>query len=135
MERGITLKMLYNYTKNPKNHNACTIIYIFMYIFILYIKTLGVLVSFCTSESSSGADPGGGGCAPHPPKIGKNMIFWRKIVIFHTKYLKKNFAPPSARRIFFKFTPPNLKSWIRPCSSQIFLLVKVKTDLCQQEFA
>jgi hypothetical protein len=25
---------------------------------------------------------GGGG-----PKIGKNMIFWRKIVIFHTKYL------------------------------------------------
>jgi hypothetical protein len=29
---------------------------------------------------------GGGGRAP---KIGKNMIFWRKIVIFHTKYLKK----------------------------------------------
>jgi hypothetical protein len=28
-------------------------------------------------------DPGGG--AP-PPKIGKNMIFWRKTVIFHTKY-------------------------------------------------
>jgi hypothetical protein len=25
--------------------------------------------------------------APLPPKIGKNMIFWRKIVIFHTKYL------------------------------------------------
>ena len=24
--------------------------------------------------------------APPPPKIGKNMIFWRKIVIFHTKY-------------------------------------------------
>jgi hypothetical protein len=24
-----------------------------------------------------------------PPKIGKNMIFWRKIVIFHTKYPKK----------------------------------------------
>ena len=28
-----------------------------------------------------------------PPKIGKNMIFWRKIVIFHTKY-PKNFARP-----------------------------------------
>ena len=31
---------------------------------------------------------GGGGRtrrAP-PPKIGKNKIFWRKIVIFHTKY-------------------------------------------------
>ena len=31
----------------------------------------------------AGADSGGGG-----PKIGKNMIFWRKIVIFHTKNLK-----------------------------------------------
>ena len=33
----------------------------------------------------------GGGGAPGarpPPKIGKNMIFWRKIVIFHTKYPK-----------------------------------------------
>jgi hypothetical protein len=28
----------------------------------------------------SGEDPGGGG---------KNMIFWRKIVIFHTKYPNK----------------------------------------------
>ena len=29
----------------------------------------------------SGADPGGVGGAP---KTGKNMIFWHKIVIFHT---------------------------------------------------
>jgi hypothetical protein len=35
----------------------------------------------------TGADPGGAGCA-RPPKIGKNMIFLRKIVIFHMKYLK-----------------------------------------------
>jgi hypothetical protein len=37
----------------------------------------------------TGADPGGGGGRTRraPPKIGKNMIFWRKIVIFHTKYL------------------------------------------------
>ena len=34
---------------------------------------------------------GGGGGA----KIGINMIFWREIVIFHTKY-PQNFAPPSA---------------------------------------
>jgi hypothetical protein len=35
---------------------------------------------------------GGRGAHPAraPPKIGKNMIFWRKIVIFHTKY-PKNF--------------------------------------------
>ena len=31
---------------------------------------------------------GGGGGPPPPPKIGKNMIFWRKKVIFHTKYPK-----------------------------------------------
>jgi hypothetical protein len=36
------------------------------------------------SGQYTGADPGG-----RPPKIGKNMIFWRKIVIFHTKYPKK----------------------------------------------
>jgi hypothetical protein len=36
-----------------------------------------------------GADPGGGTHpARAPPKIGKNMIFWRKIVISHTKYPK-----------------------------------------------
>jgi hypothetical protein len=35
----------------------------------------------------SAADPGGGGGGgERPPKIGKKMIFWRKIVIFHTKY-------------------------------------------------
>jgi hypothetical protein len=41
-------------------------------------------------KSNTGADPGGGGApgAPPPQKIGKNMIFWRKIVIFHTKYPK-----------------------------------------------
>jgi hypothetical protein len=48
----------------------------------------------------------GGGAHPAraPPKIGKNMIFWRKIVIFHTKY-PKIFAPPSAigkNKIFWR---------------------------------
>jgi hypothetical protein len=43
---------------------------------------------------AAGADPGGAPGAG-PPKIGKNMIFLHKIVIFHTKYLQ-NFAPPSA---------------------------------------
>ena len=33
-----------------------------------------------------------------PPQLEKNMIFWRKIVIFHTKYPKS-----------FKCAPPNLK--------------------------
>jgi hypothetical protein len=41
------------------------------------------------SLNTTGADPGGApGAPPPPPKIGKNIIFWRKIVIFHTKYPK-----------------------------------------------
>ena len=62
----------------------------------------------------------GGGAHPArtpPPKIGKNIIFWRKIVIFHTKYPKKFRA--SLRSVHFFLSapppPPNLKSWIRPC--------------------
>ena len=48
--------------------------------------------NFNKPSHNPGADPRGGGGrapdAPPPPKIGKNMIFWRKIVIFHTKYTK-----------------------------------------------
>jgi hypothetical protein len=41
------------------------------------------------SSYITGADPGGGRTRrATPPKIGKNMIFWRKIVIFHTNYPK-----------------------------------------------
>ena len=53
------------------------------------------------------------------------MIFWRKIVIFHTKY-PKIFAPPFARRIFFKCAPPNLKSWIRPWNRKFEIRKKIK---------
>ena len=77
-----------------------------------------------------------------PPKIGKNMIFWRKIVIFHTKYPKnvraslrnwkkydflaynRDFSheiPQQFLRLpplsaIFLSAPPNLKSWILPCT-------------------
>jgi hypothetical protein len=42
-------------------------------------------------QISSGADPGGWGApgAHPPPKIGKNMIFLRKIVIFHTRLRRR----------------------------------------------
>ena len=54
----------------------------------------GVFLCFVClrSVSCAGADAGGRGAHPAraPPQIGKNMIFWRKIVIFHTKY-PKNF--------------------------------------------
>ena len=37
----------------------------------------------------SGGIQGGGTPGARPPKIGKYMIFLRKIVIFHTKYPKR----------------------------------------------
>ena len=43
------------------------------------MKLVGILIQ------QSGWIQGG----VHPPKIGKNMIFWHKIVIFHTKYPNK----------------------------------------------
>ena len=66
--------------------------------------------------SFTGADPVGGAPGAHPPKIGKNKIFWRKIVIFRTKY-PKNFRASLRSAQFFQVRPPppNLKSWIRPC--------------------
>jgi hypothetical protein len=42
-----------------------------------------------TNVVTTGVDPGGWGDTRRaPPKIGKNKIVWRKIVIFHTKYPK-----------------------------------------------
>jgi hypothetical protein len=48
---------------------------------------------------AAGADPGGGGGAP-PSKIGKNKIFWHKIVIFHTKYPKNLHASLRSAQFF-----------------------------------
>ena len=43
----------------------------------------------------AGADPGGVHPARAPPKIGKNMIFWRKIMIFsHEIPQKFSHLPP-----------------------------------------
>ena len=54
---------------------------------------LGVILQYLitTIFNQTGADSGGGTHpvrAPPPLKLEKNMIFWRKIVIFHTKYPK-----------------------------------------------
>ena len=49
-----------------------------------------------------------------PSAIGNNMIFWRKIVIFHTKYPKNFRASLRSAQFFLSAPPPNLKSWIRP---------------------
>ena len=71
--------------------------------------------------NNSGADPrGGGGRTRHMPPSLKNwkkkMIFFCIKSWFFTRNTPKIFVPPSTWRDFFKCTPPNLKSWIRPCN-------------------
>ena len=48
----------------------------------------------------------GRGAPGAPPKIGKNMIFLRKIVIFHTKYPNIFRASLRSARFFFQVRPP-----------------------------
>jgi hypothetical protein len=47
-----------------------------------------------------------------PPKIGKNMIFLRKIVIFLHEIPQKFSRLRPLGAIFLSAPPPNLKSWI-----------------------
>ena len=58
-----------------------------LYIYLHQLYELYVYV-YCCITCSPGADPGGGGGGGGASKIGKNKIFWRIIVIFHTKYPK-----------------------------------------------
>ena len=52
-------------------------------------------MEFISKYLMQGRNQGGGA-----PKIGKNMIFWRKIVIFHTKY-PQNFRASLRSAQFF----------------------------------
>ena len=105
-----------------------TCFYNFFFLHVQHLHRFGVCLHFWYAARS-------------PPKIGKNMIFfgvkswfftWNTPKIsrdppkigkydflgvkswFFTRNTQKIFAPPSARRNFFKCAPPNLKSWLRP---------------------
>ena len=82
-------------------------LYICFMIFTLYLSHV---VTISLNDNIQGRIRGGG---VHSPKIGKYMIFWRKIVIFHTKY-SNNFRASLHSAQFFLSAPPNLKSRIRP---------------------
>jgi hypothetical protein len=71
---------------------------------VLTRKKMDDTVGYYCYIASRGGSKRGGAPGARPPKIGKKYDFWRKIVIFHTKYPNN----------FFKYAPPNLKSWIRP---------------------
>ena len=60
-------------------------------------KKFGVKSRFFTRNTQTNFAP--------PSTIGRNMIFWRKIVIFHTKY-PKNFRASLRSAQFFLRTPP-----------------------------
>jgi hypothetical protein len=55
---------------------------------------------------NTGADPGGApGVRPHPPKIGKKIIFWHKIVIFSYEIPQKCSRLPPLGTIFLSVPP------------------------------
>ena len=57
----------------------------------------------------------GGGCPWRTPLLKFEKIwFFRVKLWFFTRNTPKFLVPRSAQHIYFKFTPPNLKSWIRP---------------------
>ena len=58
-----------------------------------------MVIDILANIMTTGADPRGAPVA-RPPKIGKNMIFWRKIVIFHTKYHKNVRASLSSAQFY-----------------------------------
>ena len=85
--------------------NYFPFIYYHFFLTIWNYRNTFSLIFICLKTSRlSGADPG-----RPPPKIGNVVKPW-----FFTRNTPKNFAPPSARRNFFKCALPNLKSWIRP---------------------
>jgi hypothetical protein len=101
---------------------VCSSIYGFWlplwYLQALLVHAFWLMVSVLASSAvdrgfeprSQGRIEEGGTCAPL--KLEK-MIFWRKIVIFHTKY-PKNFRASLRSAQFFLSAPPNWKSRIRP---------------------
>ena len=58
--------------------------YFGLYLFFIVLFFINIFLEI--KSMYAGEDPEGGG--GHPSKIEKNKIFWRKIVIFHTKYPK-----------------------------------------------
>ena len=61
----------------------------------VYVSKMRQIAKQLTQSRYAGAHPGRA-----PPKIEKNMIFWRKIVIFHMKY-PKNFRASLCSAQFF----------------------------------
>jgi hypothetical protein len=62
-------------------------------------------------------------------KIGRNMIFWHKIVIFHTKYPKNVCTSPPLGAIVLSAPPPNLKILDPPLQCPIVLHIEINDNM------
>ena len=121
------INSVYNVLKDVKQHHKDTenVKYCQHSNLIFFSSLFSLLCLFPTQGLlSRGGSRGRTRRLPPPPKIGKNMIFWRKIVIFHTKYPKKFSCLPLLGAIFLSATP-NLKSWIRPCKHVVTIHVNI----------
>ena len=94
----------------PTSYFCTLTLWWFVHYYTILLKLKFVVSFFKFYLAIPGADSGGG--APGL-KLEKIWFFGVKSWFF-TQIHPKIFAPPSARRNFFKCAPPNLKSWIRP---------------------
>ena len=78
------------------------------------------------NTTDPGADPGRGAPGALPTKIGKNKIFWRNIVIIHTKY-PKNFRASLRSAQFCLSAPP--PTWYPESAPVILLLLSIILQL------
>jgi hypothetical protein len=107
------------FQKHPGVHNFCQV-FSCVKMWITFIRYMAALfqkihprdnrvydngVLYCNQQGRIQGGGAPGAHPPPPPKIGKNMIFWRKIVIFRTKY-PKNFRASLRSAQFFLSAHP-----------------------------
>ena len=90
-----------HYKLTKQNNESIIILFSILFVSIHHRFVISAIYIYI-----SGADPEWAHPARAPPKIGKNMIFWRKIVIFHTKYPKYFRASLRSAQIFLSAPPP-----------------------------
>ena len=105
-----------------RRRETFAVVLLCMHVFYVYL--------WCT-----GADPREGRTRRAPPQNWEKIWFFGVKSWFFTRNTPTIFAPPSARRNFFKCAHPNLKSLIRPwfmyvCMYAYIIICMLLCDLC-----